>query len=97
MEKPMGLFDAFKSDKDTLYFSLMELPQPRNTAVFSISYGKEQIAKSHLKMDDAGIEAACRVVVYHRATIQRCGYKRIVHKNLTDWAQAKLEAALAAG
>jgi len=32
----MGLFDAFKKESDTLYFSLDELPNPRNTAIFSI-------------------------------------------------------------
>ncbi len=92
----MGLLDFFKKDADTLYFSLDELPHPRNTAVFSISYGKTLIASSHLTMDTKGMEAACRVVEYHRATIKRCGYKKIAYKNLSEWAQCKLEAALAA-
>jgi hypothetical protein len=91
----MGLFDAFKKEPDTLYFSLDELPNPRNTAIFSISHGKQVIASSCLSMDTTGIEAACRVVGYHRATIASRGYKKIAYSNVSDWAQAKLEAALA--
>lgn len=92
----MSLLDFFKKDADTLYFSLDELPNPRNMAVFSISHGNTVIATSHLSMDDKGMEAACRVVDYHRAKIKRCDYKKIAYKNLTEWAQGKLEAALAA-
>ena len=91
----MGLFDAFKKDADTLYFSLDELPNPRNAAIFSISHGKAVLATSHLQMDEAGMERACRVVDYHRATIQSCGYKKVAYQNITDWAKTKLEAALA--
>ncbi len=72
----MGLWDLLKKDADTLYFSLSELPNPRNTAVLTISHGETHIASSHLSMDTKGMGAACRVVAYHRATIKRSGYKR---------------------
>jgi len=92
----LGLLDFFteKVDADTLYFSLTELPNPRNAAVFTICHGKTVIATSHLSTDTKGIEAACRVVAYHRATIKRSGYKKIVHENLSEWAQCMLEAEL---
>ena len=91
----MGWFDALKIDADTLYFSLNELPNPRNVAIFSISHGKTLIASSKLTMDFEGLEAACRVLDYHRATIERSGYKKIGYQNLTEFAQCKLEATLA--
>lgn len=90
----MGFLDVFKSDPDTLYLSLSELPQPRGAAIFSVGVGKKVLAKSHLTMDPTGIEAACRVLVYHGAAIKQCGYKKVVYKNLPDWAQARLKATL---
>ena len=91
----MGLLSLFgRRDGDTLYFGLEELPNPRNTAVFSIDYGSVQIASSHLSMDEAGIEKACRIVEYHSERIKRCPYKKIEYQNLSDWAKAKIEATL---
>lgn len=93
----MGLFSIFeKRDGDTLYFSLVELPNPRNTAVFSINYGNVQIASSHLSMDEVGTEKACRIIAYHSERIKRCLYKRIEYQNLSDFAKTKIEATLAA-
>jgi hypothetical protein len=90
----MGLLDVFKKDADTLYFSFDELPNPRNTAIFSIRHGKTAIASSHLTLDDAGLDKACRVIDYHRATIALCSYKKIAYENLTERVQSRLAAAL---
>ena len=97
MAKIVELVSTFeKKDGDTLYFSLEEMPNPRSTAIFSIDYGNVQIASSHLPMDEAGIEKACRIIDYHRERIKRCPYKRVEYQNLSDFAKAKIEAALAA-
>ncbi len=95
MAKIVELVSTFeKKDADTLYFSLVEMPNPRNTAVFSIDYGSVQIASSHLSMDEAGIEKACRIVEYHSERIKRCSYKKVEFQNLSEWAKAKIEATL---
>ena len=90
----MGLFDTFNRDPETLYFSLSELPQPRHAAVFSIGLGNTVIATSHLRIDPAGLDMACRVLTHHSSQVKSCGYKNVVYKNLPDWAQAKLQATL---
>ena len=96
MAKIVDLLRTFENrDCDTLYFSLEELPNPRNTAVFSIEYGNVRIASSHLSMDEAGIEKACRIVEYHSERIKRCSYKKVEFQNLSEWAKAKIEATLA--
>lgn len=92
----MGIFDAFKRDPKTLYFSLSELPQPRHAAVFSIGLGQTVIATSHLTIDATGLDLACRVLTHHRSHVKNCGYKKVVYKNMPDWAQAQLQATLEA-
>ena len=90
----MGLLNIFKKDADTLYISLDEQPQPRNAAMFSIVHGSRVMATSQIQMDTAGLDTACRVIDFHRAALQACGYKAVMFRNLNDFAQERIRAAL---
>lgn len=78
-----------------LVFIIEELPNPRDSGLFKIQCGSNQIALDAVTLDEPGVVIANQLIGLYAATIRKYPYPKIEYVNITLWAQAKIEARMA--
>jgi len=83
------LVDSFSSPK------YQEVPNPRDSGLFKILCGSNQIALDAVTLDEPGVVVANELIGLHAATIRKYPYQKIEFVNIASWAQSKIEARMA--
>ena len=78
-----------------LCFSIVELPNPRDTGHFEIRCGRNVIACIDVTLDEKGVAAACQLIAKYSSGIRRSAYREVQFDNISDWAKVRIEAELA--
>jgi len=91
----VGSFSSPKYQEGVLYFIIEELPNPRDSGLFKILCGSNQIALDAVTLDEPGVVVANELIGLHAATIRKYPYQKIEFVNIASWAQSKIEARMA--
>ncbi len=86
-----------KTDPDTLYISIEELPNPRDWGILDFVVGNKSIISEDINLVAPTFDAIEALIGQHWQEIQSSGYRRIVYDNVAEWVQKKIEEKLASG
>lgn len=78
-------------EESILVFSIEELPQPKNTGIFSVEYQGKAILDRIVTLDEKGIDDACFLIEVNKKKFSELSeIKEIKFFNISDYAKGRI-------
>ena len=81
-------------EAQTLYVAIEEIPQPRDWGVIELSIGNKVLLSRQMCLIQPDNAEAMNWLQANLAKIQRCGYQKVVFKNVSAALEAKITKVL---
>ena len=81
-------------EAQTLYVTIDEIPQPRDWGVIELSIGNKVLSSRQMCLIQADDAEVMDWLTANLATVQRCGYQKVVFKNVSAALEAKIKKVL---
>lgn len=73
-----------------LVFSIEELPNPKNTGIFSVEYKGKLILDRIVSLDEQGVDDACFLIEVNSKKFETLEIKEVRFSNISDYSQQRI-------